>query len=163
LTNSLYVQVHIPGDAFRYAYCTNGGPRLPSAFAAHINEYFNPHVPVTGDDIKITAAATALHHALAYSLCAPGEAILTTKPYYGRFELDFGNEAGVHLITAETDHQRCFDEDIVEALEQKLKENEAAGIKIRALLIVNPHNPLGTTFPPKAIPKSLKISLTFAF
>lgn len=146
--------MHIPGDAFRYAYCTNGGPRLPSAFAAHINEYFNPHAPVTSDDIKITAAATALHHTLAYSFCAPGEAILTTKPYYGRFELDFGNEAGVQLVAAEMDHERCFDEDVIEALEQKLKESEAAGVKVRALLIVNPHNPLGIHPPSPAMKRT---------
>jgi 1-aminocyclopropane-1-carboxylate synthase len=77
-------------------------------------------------------------------LCSPGEAILTTKPYYGRFELDFGNEAGVTLVAAETDHEKCFGEDVVVALEQKLEECEKEGVKIRALLIVNPHNPLGS-------------------
>ncbi|KAH7386627.1 pyridoxal phosphate-dependent transferase [Phaeosphaeria sp. MPI-PUGE-AT-0046c] len=144
-------KIRIPGDAFRYAYCTAGGPRLPSAFATHINEYFNPHTTMTGDDIKVTAAATALHHVLAYSLCAPGEAILTTKPYYGRFEIDFGNEAGVKLIAAETDCEHCFDENVVEALEQKLNESEASGVKVRALLIVNPNNPLGRCYPKRTL------------
>lgn len=74
---------------------------------------------------------------------------MTTKPYYGRFELDFGNEAGVQLVAAETDHEQCFDEDVVTALERKLEECEKEGVKLRALLIVNPHNPLGshTIFP----------------
>ncbi|KAH3992154.1 hypothetical protein HBH98_219580 [Parastagonospora nodorum] len=139
-------KVHIPGASFRYAYCSAGGTHLPSALATHINEYFHPHQLLVGDDIKITAAATALHSVLAYSLCSPGEAILTTKPYYGRFELDFGNEAGVELVAAETDHEKCFDEDVVVALEQKLEACEKVGVKVRALLIVNPHNPLGRCY-----------------
>lgn len=81
-------KVHIPGQAFRYAYCTGGGPQLPSAFATHMNEYFNPYKPISGTDIKVTAAATALHDILAFSLAAPGEGILTSRPYYGRFEID---------------------------------------------------------------------------
>jgi len=49
----------------------------------------------------------------------------------------------VQLVAAETDHEQCFDEDVVTALEQKLKECNKDGVNIRALLIVNPHNPLG--------------------
>jgi len=116
------------------------------AFATHINEYFNPHIPVTGKDMKITAAATALHNILAYSLCASAEGILATKPYYGRFEIDFGNKAGVKLVAAETDHESCFDEDVVESLEKKIEEKETEGVRIKAVLIVNPHNPLGNVF-----------------
>lgn len=73
-------KVHVPAAAFRYAYCTAGGSRLPLAFAAHVNEYFDPHEPVGAEDVKITAAATALHDVLAFSICADGEGILTTKP-----------------------------------------------------------------------------------
>jgi 1-aminocyclopropane-1-carboxylate synthase len=102
-------------------------------------------MPITSSDIKLTAAATALHDILAYSLCAPGEGILTTKPYYGRFEIDFGNKAGVHVVAADTDHETCFNEDVVDVLEAKMLESERAGVKIRAVLIVNPHNPLGST------------------
>jgi 1-aminocyclopropane-1-carboxylate synthase len=140
-------KVYIPGQAFRYAYCTGGGPQLPSAFATHMNEYFNPYKPISGTDIKVTAAATALHDILAFSLAAPGEGILTSRPYYGRFEIDFYNKAGVHLVAADTDHQTCFDETVVEAFETALLESEQRGVKIRALLIVNPHNPLGSYSP----------------
>jgi 1-aminocyclopropane-1-carboxylate synthase len=137
-------QVCIPAAAFRYAYCTAGGPRLPAAFAAHVNEYFDPYMPVGGEDVKVTAAATALHDVLAYSICGAGEAILTTRPYYGRFEIDFGNKAGVKVVAADTDHENCFDESVVHALGEKLEESRKEGVVVRAVLIVNPHNPLGT-------------------
>ncbi|KAH7359711.1 pyridoxal phosphate-dependent transferase [Pyrenochaeta sp. MPI-SDFR-AT-0127] len=140
-------KVHIPRDAFRYAYCTAGGPRLPRAFAVHVNEYFAPYREIPASDVKITASATALHDILAFSLAAPGEGILTSTPYYGRFEIDFGNKAHIHLVPAQVEHQRCFDADVVQAFEKALGESEKNGVKIRALLIVNPHNPLGRCYP----------------
>jgi 1-aminocyclopropane-1-carboxylate synthase len=145
-TFSQLYQVHLPAAAFRYAYCTAGGPRLPAAFAAHVNEYFDPYTPVRGEDVKVAAAATALHDVLACSLCGVGEAILTTRPYYGRFEIDFGNKAGVRVVAADTDHESCFDESVVHALEEKLEESRLEGVRVRAVLIVNPHNPLGILY-----------------
>lgn len=133
----------IPSAAFRYSYSMAGGPRLPSAFARHVNEYFAPYWRVSGEDISITAAATSLHDLLAFSLCEEGEGIMTSRPYYGRFEIDLGNKAGVKLVAADTDHEDCFGEDVVDAFEKKLIESEDGGTKIRAILIVNSHNPLG--------------------
>lgn len=109
----------------------------------HINEFFSPYRPLSSSDVKITAAATALHDILAYSLAAPGEAILTSKPYYGRFEIDFANKAHVRLVGAETVHEECFAEEVVEGFERAWVKSEEDGVKVRALLIVNPHNPLG--------------------
>lgn len=134
-------KVHIPDTAFRYAYCA--APRLPAALATHFNDYFDPHTPITGEDIKVAAAATALHDILAYSLCAPGEGILTSKPHYGGFVLDFELKAGVKLIAAETDHETCFDEGVVAFFEERLRTSREEGVVVKAVLIVNPHNPLG--------------------
>ncbi|KAF2623960.1 putative aspartate aminotransferase [Macroventuria anomochaeta] len=140
-------KIQIPSAALRYAFSTAGGPRLPSAFATHVNEYFAPYWEVGGTDVRVTAAATSLHDVLAYSLCKEGEGILTSRPYYGRFELDFGNKAGVKLVSVDTDHEECFGEGVVQAFEEAFKENETRGVKIRAVLIVNPHNPLGKCYP----------------
>lgn len=69
---------------------------------------------------------------------------MTSRPVYGRFELDFGNRADVSVVYADTDAENVFDEDVVDKFEDALVKSEAAGVKIRAVLIVNPHNPLGT-------------------
>ncbi|KAF1933589.1 PLP-dependent transferase [Didymella exigua CBS 183.55] len=139
-------EVPIPQAALRYAFGTGGGSRLPSAFAAHIHEYFAPHELVRGEDVKITAAATGLHDVLAFSLCAEGEGVLTSRPYYGRFEIDFGNKSGVRLVPVDTDHEDCFETGVVNAFERKLEECERQNISIRAVLVVNPHNPLGRCY-----------------
>jgi aspartate/methionine/tyrosine aminotransferase len=135
--------VHIPEAAFSYGYSTAGGQRLPKAMATHVNEYFHPFKPLTGDNILATGAATALHEILAFSVGDPGDGILLSRPCYGRFEIDFGNKAEISVVWADSNAENCFKPEVVATLEDKLLRSNAAGTKIKALLIVNPHNPLG--------------------
>lgn len=67
-------KIVISSAALYYSYSTAGGPGLPFAFAAHINEYSVSYWEVTVEDVKITAAATRLHDVLAYSLCGEARA-----------------------------------------------------------------------------------------
>jgi len=85
-------KIVISSAALYYSYSTARGPGLPFAFAAHINEYSVSYWEVTVEDVKITAAATSLHDVLAYSLFGEGESVLVSRPYQGRFEVDFGNK-----------------------------------------------------------------------
>lgn len=126
-----------------YGYSTAGGQRFPKALATHLNEYFNPFRPLTGDDILATGTATVLHEIFAFSLGDPGDGILISRPCYGRFELDFGNRAEMPVVWADSNAENCFKPEVVKHLEEKLLQSNAAGTKIKALLIVNPHNPLG--------------------
>lgn len=80
---------------------------------------------------------------MACSLGDPGDGILVSRPVYGRFELDFGNTADLKIVYADMEGVDPFGDEVMPkyqaALESALKEN----IKVKALLIVNPHNPLG--------------------
>lgn len=129
---------------FTYGFSLAGGARFPTALAVHLNEYLRPYTPITADHIKVTGSATPMHEILAWGLADPGDGIMTSRPVYGRFELDFGNRADVSVVYADTDAENVFDEDVVDKFEDALVKSEAAGVKIRAVLIVNPHNPLGT-------------------
>ena len=121
-----------------------GGIRFPKALAVHLNEYLNPHSPLSGEDIHITNAATSLHETLAWCLADEGDKILTSRPVYGRFELDFGNRSNIKIWYADTTAEHAFDEDVVNAFETAMRAAKGSRIEIRALLLVNPHNPLGT-------------------
>lgn len=129
-----------------YGYSTAGGQRFPKALATHLNEYFHPYKPLTADDILATGTATALHEILAFSFGDPGDGILVSRPCYGRFELDFGNKAEMPVVWADSNAENSFKPEVVTYLEEKLLQSNAAGTKIKALLIVNPHNPLGISF-----------------
>ncbi|KAL0943268.1 1-aminocyclopropane-1-carboxylate synthase [Colletotrichum truncatum] len=144
---SLASRVPLPEEVFGYSFSTAGGSRLRAALAAHLNATFNPHAPLTSANVQLASGATAVQHILAFALASPGEGILVSRPVYGRFELDFGNEMGVEVVYADTTPENCFDADVVDAYEDALRKAEENGAKVRAVMIVNPNNPLGRCYP----------------
>lgn len=121
-----------------------GGPRFPIAMATHLNEYFKPHSPVKPEHILTAAGLTAMHEMVALALGDPGDGVLVSRPIYGRFELDFGNTAGLSIIYADMEGVDSFAPDIVAQYQKALDASASKGVKVKVLLIVNPHNPLGT-------------------
>ena len=80
---------------------------------------------------------------LGYSLAEPGDGILVSRPMYGRFELDYGVEAGLEVVYADTDPEEAFRPDAVRKYELAVKEAQDRGVHVKAVIIVNPHNPVG--------------------
>lgn len=144
-------QVRFESQQFSYGFTLAGGPRFPKALAVHLNEYLQPHEPITAEHIKVTGSATPMHEILAWGLADIGDGILTSRPVYGGFEQDFGNRAEVSVVYAETDADNCFHHDVVDKFEEALRRSEKQGVKIKALLIVNPHNPLGKCYPRRTL------------
>ncbi|KAH7420243.1 putative aspartate aminotransferase [Cadophora sp. MPI-SDFR-AT-0126] len=139
--------VQIPSLAFTYRFSTNGGPRFPIAMAAHMNEYFNPHAPIESSHILTGSGLTSIHEMVGLSLADPGEGILVSRPIYGRFELDFGNTAGLEIVYTDNDGIDPFAPEIVQQYQKAFNRSTANGVKVKAILIVNPHNPLGRCYP----------------
>jgi aspartate/methionine/tyrosine aminotransferase len=128
---------------FLYQGSTGGGPEFPGLLAAHMNEYFKPHRSIAAEDVRVVGSATAMHNILAWALADHRDGFLTSRPVYGRLELDFFNMSGVKVVYADSDFDNCFNEDVVERFETALEDSNARGIKIKAVFIINPHNPLG--------------------
>jgi bifunctional pyridoxal-dependent enzyme with beta-cystathionase and maltose regulon repressor activities len=80
---------------------------------------------------------------LGYSLAEEGNGIIVNRPMYGRFELDYGVEAGVQMVYADTETEEAFTPVSVEKYELALVAARNHGMTIRAVLLVNPHNPVG--------------------
>lgn len=80
---------------------------------------------------------------LAFSLAEPGDGILVSRPVYGRFELDYGIEGRVQMVYADTEIEEAFEPGVVEKYEAALVDAKTRGVEIRAVMVVNPHNPVG--------------------
>lgn len=80
---------------------------------------------------------------LAFTLGDPGDGILVSSPIYGRFELDFGNEARLNIVYAKMGSVDSFAVAVVEQFDLAMEKAKKDGVRIRALLISNPSNPLG--------------------
>lgn len=80
---------------------------------------------------------------LGFALGEPGDGVLVSRPMYGRFELDYGVEADIKIIYADTEPEEGFTPAVVPKFEAALRDAEQKGVKIRAVLIANPNNPVG--------------------
>ncbi|KAL2209181.1 PLP-dependent transferase [Sarocladium strictum] len=134
----------------------NAGKRFPPALAVHLNEYLHPYQPITPEFIRVVTGATSMHSILGWAMANPGEAFLTSRPVYGNFEVDLGNMSSVKKVYADTTAHNCFGEDVVDAFEVALKRSNDAGVRVRTLLIVNPHNPTGKCYPRQTLVNIMK-------
>lgn len=139
-------QAIIPELAYVYRFSTMGGALFPMAMSQHLNKYFKPFRPVESDQIITASGLTAIHELVGYSLADPGDAILVSRPVYGRFELDFGNTNGIKIVYADIHDTDPFSVDAVAKYQEAWDKSVQGGVTIRAVLIVNPHNPLGKYF-----------------
>jgi 1-aminocyclopropane-1-carboxylate synthase len=112
--------------------------------ANFINDNFKPYLPIAKDNIITASGVTPIEDMLAFNLADPGDGILVSAPIYGRFELDFGNEARVKIVYASMEDVDSFEVGVVERFEVAFNKAEKAGTMIRAILISNPSNPLGS-------------------
>lgn len=112
--------------------------------AAHLNEYFKPHTPIDAREIITASGLTAIHELIGHSLADPGDGILVSRPVYGRFELDFGNTSGLRMVYANMGTIDPFSTTVIQQYQERLDSSLLEGVNIKALMIVNPHNPLGT-------------------
>ncbi|KAJ5779703.1 hypothetical protein N7457_007423 [Penicillium paradoxum] len=134
-------------DSVSYRSSAPTAARLPAAVAAHLNNILSPYVPIDPEQIFVADSPTSLGSMLGYSLAERGDGILVNRPVYGRFELDYGVEAGVEMVYADTATEEAFSPASVEKYELALERAKQRGMKIRAVLLVNPHNPVGRCYP----------------
>ncbi|KAJ5391286.1 hypothetical protein N7509_006776 [Penicillium cosmopolitanum] len=134
-------------DSVSYRSSATINSRLPGIAAAHLDKVLSTHSPINPDHVFVADSPTSLGNMLGFNLAERGEGIIVNRPVYGRFELDYGVEAGVEIVYADTATDEAFTPNSVAKYEQALIEAEKRGIKIRAVLIVNPHNPVGRCYP----------------
>ncbi|QMW26756.1 hypothetical protein G4B84_002001 [Aspergillus flavus NRRL3357] len=136
-----------------------GSRRLRRAAAAFLNEDFHSRQTITQDNIFVTPGLASAIDALTWAICNDRDGILVLQPYYNGFDFDTLNRSNGRVIGVKYEGIEGFSElddlfrpDVNKrALEVALREAKKNGITIRALLISNPHNPLGRCYPPKTL------------
>ncbi|CAL4965791.1 unnamed protein product [Urochloa decumbens] len=96
------------------------------------------------DRIVLTAGATAANELLTFILANPGDALLIPTPYYPGFDRDLRWRTGVNIVPVHCDSSTGF-QVTAGALEAAHAAAESAGMRVRAVLLTNPSNPLGVT------------------
>lgn len=102
------------------------------------------------ENITIVPGCTAAYDMLSFCLFEPGEAVLSLVPCYSRLIDNFEERAQVRVVPIKFKDFTNPHID-VQALDEAFNEATKQGISVRALSIVNPHNPLGVVFEEKEL------------
>ncbi|KAF7133606.1 hypothetical protein CNMCM5793_004735 [Aspergillus hiratsukae] len=138
----------VDGTSLTYHEGPFGSRRLRAAMANHITTYFHPATPISPDHIVFANGVTSLNALCALSLTDPNDGILLGQPIYGSFNGDLRVPSSCQLIYTPFHGADPFSPDAVSRYEETfLQARDETGVTIRALLICNPHNPLGRCYP----------------
>ncbi|KAK4044056.1 putative aminotransferase [Parachaetomium inaequale] len=143
-----------PVHHLSYGSGPKGSPRLRHALASFLNSNFQPREPVRQEDILVLPGVTSVIDSLAWSICNEGEGIIVPQPFYMGFAVDIPTRARAVIVPAlfqSLEGYKGFDDVFdpgmnVKALEEALRGAEEKGTKVRAVLLTNPHNPLGRCY-----------------
>ena len=100
------------------------------------------------------AGVTSVIDALAWAICDDGEGIIIPQPFYTGFAFDIPTRARGVVIPApfqDIEDYKGFD-DVFDArmnaktLANALEQAASKGIKAKAVILTNPHNPLGRCY-----------------
>ncbi|ETS83168.1 hypothetical protein PFICI_05044 [Pestalotiopsis fici W106-1] len=148
-----------PGEHLTYSIGPRGSLRLRDALSKYFNEHFCPSTQVAADNLYVTPGLASCIDSIAWALCDPDDGILIPRPYYNGFTVDITHRSHVQVVGVDyadiSRHSSMNDlfrpEINTEALEAALSKSKTRGINIRALLISQPHNPLGRCYPPETL------------
>lgn len=145
---------HLEGHHLSYPGGLAGDPDLLTSLAGFFNDHFEPHIPVSESHLAVAPGAAGCLDALIYNICDAGDGILIPAPCWNAFDFILRARTTIKpipVVTATLD--ASLSTELIDALGETLAQ---AQCKIRALLLVNPNNPLGRCYPQEVIQACLK-------
>ncbi|THV45507.1 hypothetical protein BGAL_0480g00040 [Botrytis galanthina] len=119
-----------------------GDPELLRSLASFFNKYFNPKIPVLATHIGVAPGAAGCIDAVLFNICDAHEGILVPGPHWNGYDTFCRLRAHVTPVLVEIPDLENPASFLTE-LENGLVN---APCPIKALMISNPHNPLGRCY-----------------
>ena len=88
----------------------------------------------------------AISSQLIGALANPGDGVLVASPYYYGFDMEFTVQHGIIPIAVSVPRADMFTPMELSHFETALEESTKKDIKIKAVILCNPHNPLGCLY-----------------
>lgn len=142
----------LPISVLNYTDCT-GVARWKSVMADCLTEVvfkLNSDERVKPQQIVISTGCTGLLFQLSVLLFELGDSILIPTPYYPAFDQDFGYLGGVNRIPVDPTDLETYEltrADLDKVRDLALSQSQ----RLKAMLLTNPHNPLGKIYSPSEL------------
>lgn len=127
-----------------YSQEPGGPPGLLHVSASFFNRFFSPRVAVLPEHIVTTTGCSSAIETLIFSICDPGDGILLEEPMWDGFAVTSTLRNNVSIIPVRYSRRPKNAADLVNHYSEAMK---LATCPIRALILCNPHNPLGQIYP----------------
>lgn len=102
--------------------------------------------PVKPEHIMAAAGCSAAIEHISWAVADPGDGILLGRPYYRMFLPDIGLRTGVKVVEVAFGNEDPCGIGCVARYEEAILKTASEGVKVRALMLCHPHNPLGRCY-----------------
>ncbi|CAJ1057438.1 -aminocyclopropane-1-carboxylate synthase-like protein 1 isoform X1 [Xyrichtys novacula] len=145
--------LHVEPSLLQYAD-SRGHLFLRQEVAKFLTHYCQSPKPLKADNVVVMNGCTSLFSCIGAVICDPEDAILIATPFYGSICEDVLLYSGVKLFHVPLDCEADGKDSrpfqlTVEKLEESLKKARQEGMIIRAVILMNPHNPLAEIYTPQ--------------
>ncbi|KAL7266769.1 hypothetical protein RUND412_010667 [Rhizina undulata] len=147
---------------FTYGEGPGGTSRLRNHLSDFINTHFN--VPVsaklTKENIITTPGVYAALEQISWAVGNPGDGILVGRPLYGGFIKGFTfSRSRVKTVPVTFGDVDPFSKEAVQIYRNAFDTSNDLGTPIKAILLCNPHNPLGRCFKQEVLEEYIDLCL----
>ncbi|KAI9149053.1 putative aminotransferase tcpI [Paramyrothecium foliicola] len=127
-----------------YASGVGGCSKTRKLIAELLNAHFRPAQTVDPSHVVLAAGGSFALTALVEQICDPGDGILIAAPYWAGLDISISVHCHARVVPVHAPLGQFFDPESVSHYEESLKQSP---VPIKAVLICNPHNPLGQCYP----------------
>lgn len=146
-----------PEHSLTYGEGPKGSRRLRQTLSNFLSKQLHTTIPIKPEHIIITNGVSAAIEHCAWAFTNPGEAWLLGQPHYGAFRSDITGRFGAKLLTVPFGDLDPMSAEAVPCYEKALLDAQNKGVKVKALMLCNPHNPLGRCYSKAALLEYLKL------
>ncbi|XP_061577494.1 1-aminocyclopropane-1-carboxylate synthase-like protein 1 isoform X2 [Cololabis saira] len=142
--------LHVDPSLLQYSDWT-GHPFLRDEVSKFLTHYCCSPKPLRADNVMVMNGCGSLFSCVAAVICDPKDAVLIPTPFYGVITEDVHLYSDVKLFHVPLDCEadgkdgRPFHLTVAK-LEEGLKRAKQEGLVIRAVILMNPHNPLAEIY-----------------
>ncbi|SPO36855.1 uncharacterized protein PSFLO_02326 [Pseudozyma flocculosa] len=150
-----YLRNHLDLEPIDLTYGSSlyGSTRLFRALCHHLNSAeFNPVHAVEPRHILTGPGAGPMLDQIAEHIADPGEGFLCAAPYYNGFDADFATRSQVRCVPVfspdgdGTEPSSFAGPSALRGFASAYSSSQASGVPIRAVVVCNPHNPVGRCY-----------------
>ncbi|KAJ0373828.1 hypothetical protein COL922a_014255, partial [Colletotrichum nupharicola] len=148
LVEYIHANLDISAQHLSYNNGSMGSHALRKAVSHFLNRHFHPFRAVEPTHVLITSGCSSAIEHLSWTFVNPGEAILLGKPYYATFIADICLRPEAVVVPVEMGAVDPLPPEAVDLYDRAASQFEQrTGKRVRAVMLCNPHNPLGRCYP----------------